>query len=237
MRLILIGLDKSIMPNEKYIAFFDVDETLITAKSMFSFLKFYWMQRQKPLIGMSRYFYYRIKIMLSQFIGTKREIINKKYYLNFKDISHAELLAAGNSWWETIFSTRSVFNKFSLSELLRHQKQGAEIVLVSGSFDVCVKPIARLLNVKYCLTTELEIASGYYTGNINGLPNIGDGKKKNILQFIENFEGFSGLQNCYAYGDHLSDLPMLELVGHPCVIGSNKILLQHANKNGWKIFS
>jgi len=44
------------------------------------------------------------------------------------------------------------------------------------------------------------------------------------------------LDEAYAYGDHASDIPMLELVGYPCVIKkSDNNLVKHAEQYQWAI--
>jgi phosphoserine phosphatase len=37
----------------------------------------------------------------------------------------------------------------------------------------------------------------------------------------------------YAYGDHISDLPLLSLVGHPVVVGAEGALGGYARRHGW----
>jgi phosphoserine phosphatase len=43
------------------------------------------------------------------------------------------------------------------------------------------------------------------------------------------------LARCSAYSDSFNDLPMLSLVGDPCVINPDSKLRDHARANGWRI--
>ncbi len=51
---------------------------------------------------------------------------------------------------------------------------------------------------------------------------------------IANWNGYE-LDQCYAYSDSASDLPMLEAVGHPVAVNPDAKLERHARRNGWPI--
>ena len=41
------------------------------------------------------------------------------------------------------------------------------------------------------------------------------------------------LADCHAYGDSISDLPLLELVGHPVAVNADFRLAREARRRGW----
>jgi hypothetical protein len=43
------------------------------------------------------------------------------------------------------------------------------------------------------------------------------------------------LADCYAYSDSITDLPMLELVGHPYVVNPDRQLRREATSRGWPV--
>jgi hypothetical protein len=43
------------------------------------------------------------------------------------------------------------------------------------------------------------------------------------------------LANSYAYSDSITDLPMLELVGHPVAVNPDSELLRVARQEGWRV--
>ena len=61
----------------------------------------------------------------------------------------------------------------------------------------------------------------------------GEGKVEAIRQ-IASWEGFD-LSQCYAYSDSISDLPMLEAVGHPVAVNPDGRLNEIALSRGWPI--
>ena len=47
-------------------------------------------------------------------------------------------------------------------------------------------------------------------------------------------EGYA-LEHCYAYSDSITDLPMLEAVGHPTVVNPDRALRKEAAARGWPV--
>lgn len=92
-------------------------------------------------------------------------------------------------------------------------------------------PLAQDLGVEHLLVTQLEVLGGSFTGEVVGMPAIGEGKRLLVQRFLQHHQVDPA--QCYAYGDHLSDLPMLELVGHPVVVARNDDLVTLARSRRW----
>jgi phosphoserine phosphatase len=58
--------------------------------------------------------------------------------------------------------------------------------------------------------------------------------KAEAVKALAEREGLD-LDRCSAYSDSYNDLPMLNLVGDPCVINPDGRLRDHAKANGWRI--
>lgn len=223
----------------KYYAFFDVDGTLVRGKTMLDFLRFYYCEQFKniKIIGELKYVLFLLKAKIHILLGKKREFLNTYYYQCFKNKKVSEVLTLGKNWFESnLNNNNKAFIKEILNELIFHKNNGAEIVFVSGSFIACLEPLANKLGVKYVISTNLEKKDGIYTGNILDTQVIGEGKSINIRRFLKHKQ-FNNLKNCYAYGDHYSDLHMLSLVGNPRVVSGDIELERYARKNGWNIIS
>ncbi len=104
---------------------------------------------------------------------------------------------------------------------------------MSGSFPAVLAPLAQRLGVDHLLATTLESVGGRYTGEILPPQTIGAGKADAIAAFLRSKEAEA--QDSYAYGDDISDLPMLEAVGHPTVVAGDCTLLAHAHRAGWPV--
>jgi HAD superfamily hydrolase (TIGR01490 family) len=219
---------------KKYYAFFDVDGTVVKMKSMLNFLKYFYLHQDKVL-GRLKYFLYGIGTDVYEKIGINREWLNKRYYKKFKGYHKDFVRDLGESWFlYEKKSSNNLYIKNILDEINKHKKNSAEIVFVSGSFDPCLKPLANQLGVKIILATTLEIENGLYTGKILRPQAIGEGKAHLIKTFLNNKSDCDS-RSCFAYGDHYSDIPMLQSIGNPYVVAGDKKLETHALLHNWKI--
>ncbi len=74
---------------------------------------------------------------------------------------------------------------------------------------------------------------GVYTGKPTGLFIYRTGKALAIKQLAAQEE--IDLSESYAYSDSESDLPMLEVVGHPVAVNPDGELARVARERGWQI--
>lgn len=220
------------MKAAKRAAFFDVDETVITAKSMFDFLR-YWLELRGDTDG-SQYRALAGRLHdLAHNGGAPRTEVNRSYYRFYAGVPMAELKQAGEAWYADYRSRPAAFVEPTLAAMVQHQAAGDTIVLVSGSFRACLEPIARDLGADLILCSEPIVdADGVLTGEIQR-PMIGPAKAEAVSETIAAL----GLDpaDCAAYGDHSSDLDMLSRVGHPTVIGDDPVLTTHAKEHGWPV--
>ncbi|MCD9496573.1 HAD family hydrolase [Photobacterium carnosum] len=210
-------------------AFFDVDETLINMKSMFHFLHF-WYQERKETDKLNSYM---SKFMIEVKKGTTREKLNREYYLQFKGVKYSVLIEAGKKWFSEILD-KDLFIDEAVLALKQHQSQNVTIVFISGSMMPVLLPIANHLGVKNVLCAPIIVGKdGILTGEIGTPQTIGQGKKASLITFCK--ERNIDPKNCYAYGDDSSDIPMLEITGHPICVGENSNLSSYAILNDWSI--
>lgn len=93
-----------------------------------------------------------------------------------------------------------------------------------GFLPAVVDPVAADIGACHVLCTRPEARDGILTGALAGEPCIGEGKRRVVRDLAEGYPDVD-LADCYAYGDHPSDLPMLTEVGHPVVVGGSAELL------------
>jgi phosphoserine phosphatase len=81
--------------------------------------------------------------------------------------------------------------------------------------------------------TRYEVGpDGAFTGRFDGPFVYGEGKVEAMRAFAAEHEIDLGAS--YAYSDSLSDLPMLEAVGHPVVVNPDPALAEIAKREGWQ---
>jgi HAD superfamily hydrolase (TIGR01490 family) len=113
-----------------------------------------------------------------------------------------------------------------------HRLAGREIVIVSSSGADVVEPIGELLGADRIVATRLVSVGGRYTGEIEFYA-YGENKAVAVREVAE--EGGYDLADCYAYSDSITDLPMLEAVGHPTVVNPDRALRKIAAEREWPV--
>ncbi|HEY5627764.1 MAG TPA: HAD family hydrolase, partial [Nitrospira sp.] len=97
-----------------------------------------------------------------------------------------------------------------------HRRAGHLVVLITGSLDFLIEPIAEALQVDRCLAAKPEQVDGLYTGRLHSPLPYGEGKRELIEQLASELD--LDLASCFAYGDSPGDRQILETVGHPTVV-------------------
>ncbi|MET0456079.1 MAG: HAD-IB family hydrolase [Mycobacterium sp.] len=113
-----------------------------------------------------------------------------------------------------------------------HKLCGRDVVVVSASGEEIVAPIARALGATHAMATRMVVEDGKYTGDV-AFYCYGEGKVEAIRELAAR-EGYS-LDHCYAYSDSITDLPMLEAVGHPAVVNPDRALRKEASTRDWPV--
>lgn len=217
----------------KAFAFFDVDGTLLHCKSMFSFHDYWYRQLPDDIQNACPHEGANIAAILNllEKSGTARDVINRRYYEFFAGRSVARTRRLALAWFNEEHRKPQFFIKQTVAELRRLQTAGIEPVFVSGSFQELLAPLAAELNVKHVLASRLLTHGGCYTGKLEGPQTIGEGKATAIHNFLreQNMTGDA----CWAFGDDLSDLAMLNAVGNPVAVIGDKRLQAVAQDREW----
>ncbi len=210
-------------------AFFDVDDTLIAIKSMFDFFPF-WCARTGQSGEMKRF---EEAFSKARAAGASREKLNHLYYRFFQGADLVQLETVATEWFSDRFEANPApFFKRVTDRLEAHRVGGVHPVFISGSMLPLLAPIASELQVAHILCTKLIIDDlGRLTGEIGAPQTIGDGKAVAIRQFLANHHAAPA--ECFAYGDDISDIAMLEAVGNSVAVGSHPELLRISRQRGW----
>lgn len=216
-----------------HFAFFDVDETIILENSMFAILTRVSEQAPsiKPAVVSER-----LQKMCS--FGHDRAVINREFYREFKGLPRDEVRDISAKYiYDSLAKKGRFIVETVVSQLEHYRGKGYQPVFVSGSAVDFIEPLAAHLRVRHCLATWLEVDSdGRYTGEIKGEPMIGVGKRTAVQDFLALYGGKP--EDCAGFGDHISDLPFLEIVGQPHVVGPyDHALIAIASQRGWPVLS
>ena len=113
-----------------------------------------------------------------------------------------------------------------------HRASGRDVVIISSSGTEVVEPIGERLGVDIAVGSQLGIEDGRYTGEILFYA-YGEGKAQAMRELAAE-RGYD-LTASYAYTDSITDLPMLNLVGHPTAVNPDADLRRIAAERDWPV--
>jgi HAD superfamily hydrolase (TIGR01490 family) len=116
--------------------------------------------------------------------------------------------------------------------IAEHQRAGRDVVLVSASGEEMVRPSGESLGITDIIATRMKVVDGKYSGEVDF---YAAGPNKLIaVQDLAAARGYN-LAESYAYSDSISDLPLLEAVGHPTAVNPDRALRKHAMEHEWQV--
>jgi HAD superfamily hydrolase (TIGR01490 family) len=114
-----------------------------------------------------------------------------------------------------------------------HRRAGRDLYLVSSSGVEVVRPLAEYLGVPHIIATTAGIdGRGRYDGTLEFYCYA---EQKAVAIRAEAEQRGIDLAASYAYSDSVTDVPMLEAVGHPVAVNPDKDLRTVALEHGWEI--
>jgi len=206
-----------------------VDGTLTRDTSLFGFLAYDLAARGRPAEEYDRA---RARLRALTAGGAPRTQTNRAYFGLFAGRDAARLAARGREWFRQAREQDGFYREEGLAAFREHAARGDLTVLVSGSFPPCLDPIKEELGADVLLCTRPEIRDGRYTGRV-AAPMVDDEKGRAVRALAA--ERGLRLSDSRGYADHGSDLPFLEAVGRPVVVGCDPAMRAIADQRGWPV--
>ena len=205
-----------------------MDKTIIAENSASLFMRYRYQQGEignlDLLKGLGAYLQYKLGILdiRSWTVGMMTQ---------FSGQSEAELEREALAWVEEMVIDTIYPEAESL--ISEHKAQGHVVAIVSGATRFVVKPIANHVGVQHMLYTRLEVENGEFTGRVIEPICFEEGKIYWLQQFIEE-QGID-LAMSYFYTDSITDLPLMDIVGHPVATNPDPLLYRTAVKRRWPV--
>jgi HAD superfamily hydrolase (TIGR01490 family) len=111
--------------------------------------------------------------------------------------------------------------------------RGHRVVLLSTSFEVILRPLARAFMVDETISSVLEFSGDRATGWIVGGPCYAEEKARRLAAYLERENLSAG--DCAFYSDSFHDLASFELVGTPVAVHPDAVLRRTAARRGWPV--
>lgn len=211
----------------RVVAFFDVDNTLLPgAASEVRFVRHLW---RKGVVGWRELAASAAYLVRAMPPVSYQPLRLRKLYLEGKSPEHIEQLADRFTREALI----PALSQQALRQVDHHRRAGHEVVLVTGSLDILMVPLARFLSVETVIAARPARDARGYTGHLVPPLPYGDGKRAHIEALAQ--ERGIDLGASYAYGDSPGDVGLLEVVGYPQVVNPIRGMHRIARRRRWPI--
>lgn len=158
-----------------------------------------------------------------------RTAFNRSFYRLYKDLPARELRRQAREALPDFIQPR--IQHEAVRRIRQHKRRGDRVILITGALDFLVESLQHLCDE--LIAARLVERVGRFTGELAEPPLTADGRASLAARLAAD-HGVD-LADCYAYGDSLADLPLLELVGHPHAINPDFRLSREARRRRWPI--
>jgi HAD superfamily hydrolase (TIGR01490 family) len=211
-----------------YVAFFDLDNTLLDTSSGRLFIDYSYsrnlISHRELVSGMFTVFIHRLGLW-----DTERVV--RRWIMKYRGWPEKRLVDFSRQFFSDV--VRDHFRRGVREALDFHRKRRGRTVILSASMMFICDPVREHFMIDDSLCSSLEVENGLLTGHLAGSYCYGVEKLRRAESYCRS-NGFN-LSDSFYYADSASDLPLLEKVGNPVCVSPVSSLRKHALKKGWAI--
>ena len=217
-------------------AFFDVDGTLYHANMWRGLMQYVAEHGRKThtrwYLAHNMPYYYLRRLKL---IG--EEEFRKPWVLSLGALLQGWDAAQGDAafrWVADQFIQPTAQNDV-IARLRDHVAQGHVVLLVSAMLTPTLKILGDALSVTGVVGTDIEFANGRFTGRVIPPVCMGVEKERLTRKWLRTRGIEIDFAASFAYADSISDLELLQMVGHPVAVYPDAQLGALAREKGWEM--
>jgi HAD superfamily hydrolase (TIGR01490 family) len=212
-------------------SYFDVDGTLVRTNLIHPTL-YYLLNQASPQRTLARLADAALRaprLILAEM--RDRRLFNEELYALYKGTSRDRLHTLADDAYKKVL--RPAIYKGARELVQTCRDKGHDVVFVSGALDFLMHRLCDELGATHVIANRLEFLDGVATGRM--LPPVVAGPTKALL--IRDHARTNGhdLDECFAYSDSYSDVPMLSVVGHPTALNPDRSLDHLARAYQWPV--
>ena len=213
-------------------SYFDVDGTLVSSNLVHPTL-YYLMNQGTPVqsaLRLGKALLGAPRMAIAEMLD--RRTFNELLFSAYAGMSEDRLELLGHDAFEQVMLPSLYPSAKDLVD--KSLAAGHEVVFVSGALECVVRHLARHLGATTVIANRLETKDGIATGKLLR-PIVAGPEKARIVRDHARSRGYD-LDDCFAFSDSYSDIPMLSVVGHPAAVNPDKRLALLARAYSWPSF-
>lgn len=212
-------------------AFFDLDKTIIAKSSVLAFGKFFYREGLLSRRAIVRSAYAQVVYMLVGADESKMEDVREAMLAITRGWNQEHVASIVRETLDEVVTP--IIYAEAVELIADHKAKGDLVVIVSSSPNEVVQPLAEHLGADEAIATRARLDEhGDYTGELSFYA-YGPHKATAIRALAARED--VDLAESYAYSDSITDVPLLEAVGHPVAVNPDRELARHAREQEWEI--
>jgi len=209
-------------------ALFDIDGTLLarnTAPLYMNHLRRTGQARRRDLARTLYYlFWYKLGLL-----DVRSALEVSMAFVRGKD--EAAMVADCVGWYRD--AVRPYVFPAMAAQVAAHRRAGHVLAILTSATRYLAEPLGADLGIEHHLVTQLVVRDGRFTGEVVQPVCYGRGKVYWAERFAAEHE--VDLAASFFYTDSITDLPLLDRVGHPRVVHPDPRLRRLAQRRGWQV--
>jgi HAD superfamily hydrolase (TIGR01490 family) len=213
------------------LAFYDLDGTLVSSNVVTQYA--FYARHQPDRVRAARKTAKLLLLIPGLFVLDlySRSLFNTFFYREYRGYAREWLESSAGLLFDRVLKLAIYPGAPAL--VAADRESGYRTVLLTGSLDFAIAPLAHHLGFDELIANRLVFREGIATGELAPPLLAGEVKAAAIRETCARYNIETAC--CKAYSDSVSDLPMLEAVGHPAAANPGRRLRRVALARGWPI--
>ncbi len=223
-------LRRNVLAPQRRIAAFDLENTLIASNVVESYS---WLATRR--LDSPERLRYVLRTLaeaprLAAMDRRDRGDFLRMFYRRYEDAPVEQIMVDAQQLLTDVIMVKSFPE--GLRRVREHRAQGHRTILITGALDFAVEGLRPLFDEIVAARMTVR-PDGTYSGELSQVPPTGETRAQILADYAAS-EG-AELDQCVAYADSTSDLPLLEAVGFPVAVNPETRLAAIARKRGWLV--
>jgi alcohol-forming fatty acyl-CoA reductase len=223
-------LRRQVLSPDRHVAAFDLENTLIASNVVESYS---WLATRRLDRGERVRFVLRTLAEapgLLKLDRRDRTDFLRHFYRRYEDAPVGQIDLDARELLSELILTKGF--PAGLRRVREHRALGHHTLLITGALEFAVDSLRPLFDE--IIAAEMSVRpDGTYSGEMVQVPPTGETRAQILAEYCA--AGGFRLDECVAYADSTSDLPLLEAVGFPVAVNPETRLAAIARKRGWLV--